>query len=59
MGLGTAAFTSIVAVSSISARKLVLLENRASAFTKVLFPLLQVIGGALIILFSLGAIYLF
>ena len=59
MGLGTAAFTSIVAVSSISARKLVLLENRASAFTKVLFPLLQVIGGALIILFSLGAIYIF
>lgn len=59
MGLGTAALTSIVAISSISARKLVLLENRATAFTKVLFPLLQVIGGALIILFSLGAIYLF
>jgi len=59
MGLGTAALTSIVAVSSISARKLVLLESRASAFTKVLFPLLQVIGGALIILFSLGAIYIY
>lgn len=59
MGLGTAALTSIVAISSISARKLVLLESRASAFTKVLFPLLQVIGGALIILFSLGAIYIF
>ena len=59
MGLGTAAFTSIVAISSISARKLVLLESRASAFTKVLFSLLQVIGGALIILFSLGAIYIF
>ena len=59
MGLGTAALTSIVAISSISARKLVLLESRASAFTKVLFPLLQVIGGALIILLSLGAIYIF
>ena len=59
MGLGTAALTSIVAISSISARTLVLLESRASAFTKVLFPLLQVIGGALIILFSLGAIYIF
>jgi len=59
MGLGTAALTSIVAISSISARKLVLLESRASAFTKVLFPLLQVIGGAFIILFSLGAIYIF
>jgi len=59
MGLGTAALTSIVAISSISARKLVLLESRASAFTKVLFPLLQVMGGTLIIMFSLGAIYLF
>ena len=59
MGLGTAALTSIVGISSISARKLVLLESKASAFTKVLFPLLQVIGGALIILFSLGAIYIF
>ena len=59
MGLGTAAFTSIVAISSISARKLVLLESRASAFTKVLLPLLQVMGGTLIIMFSLGAIYLF
>jgi len=59
MGLGTAALTSIVAISSISARKLVLLQSRASAFTKVLFPLLQVIGGALIIVFSLGAIYIF
>ena len=59
MGLGTAAFTSIVAISSISARKLVLLESWASAFTQVLFPLLQVTGGALIILFSLGAIYIF
>ena len=59
MGLGTAALTSIVAISSISARTLVLLESRASSFTKVLFPLLQVIGGALIILFSLGAIYIF
>ena len=59
MGLGTAAFTSIVAISSISARKLVLLESRASSFTQVLFPLLQITGGALIILFSLGAIYIF
>jgi len=59
MGLGTAALTSIVAISSISARKLVLLESRASAFTKVLFPLLQVMAGTLIIMFSLGAIYLF
>ena len=59
MGLGTAALTSIVAISSISARKLVLLESRASGFTKVLLPLLQVIGGALIILYSLGAIYIF
>ena len=59
MGLGTAALTSIVAISSISARKLVLLESRASAFTKVLLPLLQVMGGTLIIMFSLGAIYLF
>jgi len=59
MGLGTAALTSIVAISSISARKLVLLQSRASAFTKVLFPLLQVMGGTLIIMFSLGAIYLF
>ena len=58
MGLGTAALTSIVAISSISARNLVLLESRASAFTKVLFPILQVIGGTLIIMFSLGAIYL-
>lgn len=59
MGLGTAALTSIVAISSIAARKLVLLESRASSFTKVLFPLLQVMGGTLIIMFSLGAIYLF
>ena len=59
MGLGTAAFTSIVAVSSISARKLVLFESHTRGYTKVLFPLLQVIGGASIILFSLGAIYVF
>lgn len=59
MGIGTAAFTSIVAVSSISARKLVLFESQTRGFTKVLFPLLQVIGGALIIVFSMGAIYIF
>ena len=58
MGLGTAALTSIVAISSISARSLVLLAGHTSPFTKVLFPLLQVIGGTLIISFSLGAIYL-
>ena len=58
MGLGTAALTSIVAVSSISARSLVLMAGHTSPFTKVLFPLLQVIGGTLIISFSLGAIYL-
>ena len=59
MGLGTAALTSIVAISSISARKLVLFESQTRGFTKVLFPLLQVIGGALIIVFSMGAIYIF
>ena len=58
MGLGTAALTSIVAISSISARSLVLLAGHTSPFTKVLFPLLQVIGGTLIISFSLGAIFL-
>lgn len=58
MGLGTAALTSIVAVSSISARSLALMAGHTSPFTKVLFPLLQVIGGTLIISFSLGAIYL-
>ena len=58
MGLGTAALTSIVAISSISARSLVLLAGHTSPFTKVLFPFLQVIGGTLIISFSLGAIYL-
>ena len=58
MGLGTAALTSIVAVSSISARSLVLMAGHTSPFTNVLFPLLQVIGGTLIISFSLGAIYL-
>ena len=59
MGLGTAALTSFVAISSISARKLVLLDSRASTFTQVIFPLLQVMGGTLIIMFSLGGIYLF
>ena len=59
MGLGTAALTSIVAFSSISARNLVLLAGHTSPFTKVLFPLLQVMGGILIIVFSLGAIYIF
>ena len=58
MGLGTAALTSIVAISSISARSVVLLAGHTSPFTKVLFPLLQVIGGTLIISFSLGAIFL-
>lgn len=58
MELGTAALTSIVAISSISARSLLLLAGHTSPFTKVLFPLLQVIGGTLIISFSLGAIYL-
>ena len=58
MGLGTAALTSIVAISSISARSLVLLAGHTSPFTKVIFPLLQVIGGTLIISFSLGAIFL-
>ena len=59
MGLGTAALTSIVAASSISSRNLVLLGRQTTAFTTVLFPLMQVIGGTLIVMFSLGAIYLF
>lgn len=59
MGLGTAALTGIVAISSISARNLILLESQTRAFTKVLFPLLQVMGGTLIISCSLGSIYLF
>ena len=38
MGLGTAALTSIVAISSISARKLVLLESRAQCLHQSSFP---------------------
>ncbi len=54
MGLGTAALTSLVAVSSIAARNLTFSSATSVTGFQIAFPAVQVFAGAMIILFSLG-----
>ncbi|WP_209099122.1 hypothetical protein [Shimia sp. R10_1] len=54
MGLGTAALTGIVALSSTSLRRLTLRASGSVTTIASAFPALQIIGGTLIVLFSLG-----
>jgi ABC-type nickel/cobalt efflux system permease component RcnA len=51
MGLGTAALTCLVAISSIAARRMTLVSADASS---VVFPAAQIFAGALICWISIG-----
>ena len=53
MGLGTAMLISIVAVSSVTARKFVLVSPNANCKVQFVLPTLQVFTGSLILLISL------
>ena len=54
MGLGTAALTSLVAVSSIAARRLAIVSADASGLASVAFPAAQIFAGMLICWISIG-----
>ncbi|MBO9475458.1 hypothetical protein J7413_18075 [Shimia sp. R10_1] len=54
MGPGTAALTCLVALSSTSLRRLTLQASGSVTTIASAFPALQIIGGTLIVLFSLG-----
>ncbi|GMG85496.1 nickel transporter [Paralimibaculum aggregatum] len=54
MGLGTAALTSLVAVSSIAARGIALASVRESGDNALVFPVLQILAGVLIVSMSLA-----
>lgn len=54
MGLGTAALTSLVALSSIFARQVAFVSADASGIARVIFPAGQIFAGALIFLISVG-----
>jgi len=54
MGLGTAALTSLVAVSSIAARSLAFSSATSVSGLLIAVPAVQIFAGTMIILFSLG-----
>ena len=54
MGLGTALLTSMVAVSSVAARRLAFFSADASGVARVAFPTVQILAGALICWISFG-----
>lgn len=54
MGLGTAALTSLVAISSVAARSVAVFSTQTSRGWRVVMPSIQVFSGATIALISLG-----
>ncbi len=54
MGLGTAALTSLVAISSTTARRMAVLSSGSMHGVATMLPVLQILVGVLILLFSLG-----
>jgi ABC-type nickel/cobalt efflux system permease component RcnA len=54
MGLGTAALTSLVAISSTTARRMAVLSSGSMHAVATMLPVLQILVGVLILLFSLG-----
>ncbi|MEM8591385.1 MAG: hypothetical protein AAGF13_02550 [Pseudomonadota bacterium] len=56
MGLGTAALTSLVAVSSVVARQAAVISGDGNGLSGIIFPASQVFAGSLIFWISLGFI---
>ncbi|MBO9398623.1 hypothetical protein J7400_18265 [Shimia sp. R9_2] len=54
MGLGTAALTSLVAVSSTAARRLAVMSSGSLHGVATMLPALQMLTGLMILIFSLG-----
>jgi ABC-type nickel/cobalt efflux system permease component RcnA len=54
MGLGTAALTSLVALSSVAARRLALASADQQGVASLVFPVAQVFAGSLVFWISLG-----
>ena len=54
MGLGTAALTSLVAISSTTARRMAVLSSGSMHGVATMLSVLQILVGVLILLFSLG-----
>ena len=58
MGLGTATLTSLVAISSIAARRIAVVSADGSALAAIAFPTVQIFAGTLIFWISLGLLTL-
>ncbi len=58
MGLGTALLTSLVAASSVAARRLAFFSAQASGVTSIVFPAAQIVAGTLIVWFSIGLLFI-
>lgn len=54
MGLGTALLTSLVAVSSVAARRFAFFSAETSSVAGIAFPAAQILAGMLIVWFSFG-----
>lgn len=54
LGFGTALLTSMVAVSSVAARRLALISADGSSVAGIMFPMVQIFAGAMIFMISIG-----